>query len=167
MNLFALRYTDRQIGNFEMPASWLLSSESLYLILFAFPLAKLYQFLAKRKLDPTPPMKTALSLFAIGICFLIMSIGSSQIMSGSETASISPSYLFWSYGFMDHPLISKTLHRDARRCVVFVYWSGLLHGWHLGASDVKNQRYQLVLQHFRSSCFLCRRNPLIACEKTQ
>jgi proton-dependent oligopeptide transporter, POT family len=100
MNLFALRYTDRQFGSFEMPPAWLLSSESLYLILFAFPLAKLYLALSKRKLDPTPPMKSALSLFAIGICFLIMGMGSTKIPSGAATAAISPGYLFTAYAWM-------------------------------------------------------------------
>lgn len=100
MNLFALRYTDRQLGSFEMPAAWLLSSESLYLILFAYPLAKLYVALSKRKMDPTPPLKSALSLFAIGICFLIMCIGSSQIPANAMTAAISPGYLFGAYALM-------------------------------------------------------------------
>jgi POT family proton-dependent oligopeptide transporter len=100
MNLFALRYTDRQIGSFEMPAAWLLSSESLYLVIFAFPLAMLYLALARRKLDPTPPMKSALSLFAIGICFLIMAMGSAQIPSEAASAAISPAYLFSAYAFM-------------------------------------------------------------------
>jgi len=100
MNLFALRYTDRHIGSFEMPPSWLLSSESLYLVLLAFPLAKLYTGLAKRKSDPTPPMKTALSLFAIGLCFLIMTLGASKVPAGATSASISPAYLFWAYGLM-------------------------------------------------------------------
>lgn len=100
MNLFALNYTNRHVAGFEMPPSWLLSSESLYLVIFAFPLAKLYTFLAKRKSDPTPPMKSALSLFAMGICFLIMTIGASQIPSGAHKAAISPSYLFVAYAFM-------------------------------------------------------------------
>lgn len=100
MNLFALRYTDRYIGTFEMPPTWLLSSESLYLILFAFPLAKLYIALIKRKLNPTPPMKAAISLFAIGICFLIMAMGASQIPSGAKTAAISSGYLFSAYALM-------------------------------------------------------------------
>ena len=100
MNLFALRYTDRQLGSFEMPPAWLLSSESLYLILFAFPLAKIYMALAKRKIDPTPPMKSAMSLFAIGCCFLIMAIGSTQIPAGSISAAISPGYLFSAYALM-------------------------------------------------------------------
>jgi POT family proton-dependent oligopeptide transporter len=97
MNLFALNYTDRHVMGFQMPASWLLSSESLYLVLLAFPLAKLYTSLARRKLDPTPPMKSVLALFAMGICFLIMTIGASKIPSGSHSAAISPSYLFVAY----------------------------------------------------------------------
>jgi POT family proton-dependent oligopeptide transporter len=100
MNIFALKYTDRHVMGFQMPASWLLSSESLYLVLLAFPLAKLYTWLAKRKLDPTPPAKSVMSLFAMGICFLIMTIGASQIASGAKSAAISPSYLFVAYAFM-------------------------------------------------------------------
>jgi proton-dependent oligopeptide transporter, POT family len=100
MNLFALNYTDRHMIGYEMPPSWLLSSESLYLVIFAFPLAKLYTYLAKRKWDPTPPMKSALSLFAMGICFLIMTIGASQIVTGAYKAAISPTYLFVAYAFM-------------------------------------------------------------------
>jgi proton-dependent oligopeptide transporter, POT family len=100
MNLFALNFTDRNVIGFEMPPSWLLSSESFYLILFAVPLAKLYSYLAKRKKDPTPPMKSALSLFAIGICFLIMTIGASRITISAKSAPISPFYLFGAYAFM-------------------------------------------------------------------
>lgn len=100
MNLFALRFTDRQWGHFEMPPVWLLSSESLYLVVFAFPLAKLYLALSRRKFNLTPPMKSALSLFAIGLCFLIMAMGSSTIPSYARTAAISPGYLFSAYALM-------------------------------------------------------------------
>jgi proton-dependent oligopeptide transporter, POT family len=100
MNLFALNFTDRNVMGFEMPASWLLSSESLYLVILAFPLAKLYMYLAKRKLDPTPPLKSAFSLLAIGACFLIMSFGASQIPAGAHRAAISPGFLFVAYAFM-------------------------------------------------------------------
>ncbi len=100
MNLFSLRYTDRQFGSFTLPPAWLLSSESLYLIIFAFPLAKIYLALHKRRMDPTPPMKSALSLFAIGICFLIMAMGAVKIPTGAATAAISPIYPLVAYGFM-------------------------------------------------------------------
>lgn len=100
MNLFALNYTDRYIGSFQMPASWLLSSESFYLVLLAFPLASLYMRLAKSKYDITPPVKTAFSLFAIGICFLIMVIGARTIPAGAKSAAISPLFPFSAYAFM-------------------------------------------------------------------
>lgn len=100
LNLFALRYTDRHALGFEIPPVWLLSSETLYLILFAIPLASLYAYLAKKKMDPTPPVKTALSLVAMGVCFLIMVIGSRFIPSGAQTAAVSPYYLIFAYAFM-------------------------------------------------------------------
>lgn len=100
MNLFALKFTNRNVLGFEMPPSWILSSEGLYLVILAIPLAKLYMHLHKRNMDPSPPLKSALSLFAIGLCFLVMTIGASQIPSGSKSAAISPFYLFTAYAFM-------------------------------------------------------------------
>jgi POT family proton-dependent oligopeptide transporter len=100
MNLFALRYTDRELFGFTMPPSWLLASESIYLVILAFPLAYLYKFLSDKKKDPTPPMKCALSLIFIGLCFLIMSLGSRKIAAGAETAALSPYYLLSAYALM-------------------------------------------------------------------
>jgi len=100
MTLFALRYTDRQLLGFQMPPSWLLSAESIYLIVLAFPLALGYKYLSKRKKDPSPPMKCALSLFAIGICFAIMTLGSLNLPMGATSGYLSPWYLLSAYGFM-------------------------------------------------------------------
>lgn len=100
LNLFALRYTDRAIFGLEFPPSWLLSSETFYLIIFAVPLATLYHFLHERKINPTPAFKTGLSLVFMAICFAIMSFGSRLIPQGAHSAAISPSYLLFSYAFM-------------------------------------------------------------------
>lgn len=100
MSLFALRFTDRMAGSFEIPTSWIFSLESLYLILLAFPLAWIYSWLAKRKWDPSPPMKTVMSLVAMGLCFMIMKIGSEQIPAGATSASISPLYPVFAYLLM-------------------------------------------------------------------
>ena len=100
MNLFAQSFTNRSEFGFTMPTTWLVSSESLYLIILAIPLAKLYTYLTKRKMDPSPPLKASLSLISMGICFAIMAIGASQIPSGAITAAISPFYLFTAYFFM-------------------------------------------------------------------
>ena len=100
MTIFALRYTDLNAFGFEMPPAWLLSSESIYLVLLAFPLAKLYQYLAKKRKDPSPPMKCALSLVTIGVCFLIMALGSLKIPVGAQTGFLSPGYLLSAFAFM-------------------------------------------------------------------
>ncbi|MBS3904224.1 MAG: peptide MFS transporter [Simkania sp.] len=100
MTLYALKYTDRHIGSFEIPPSWLLSFESLYLVILAAPLASLYIFLSRRKLDPSPPMKTAFSLIAMGLCFAIMMFASRLIPDGAKTAATSPFYLISAYFLM-------------------------------------------------------------------
>jgi proton-dependent oligopeptide transporter, POT family len=100
MTLFALRYTDRSLFGFQMPPSWLLSAESLYLVIFAFPLTSLYLYLSRRKKDPSPPMKAVLGLIAMGFCFLIMVFGASKILPGAGSGAISPWYLLSAYGLM-------------------------------------------------------------------
>lgn len=100
LSLFALRYTDRHVLGIQIPPSWLLSCETLYLILFAVPLASLYLYLSKRKLNPTPPVKCSLSLISMAVCFAIMALGSRLIPSGAASAAISPFYLVFAYGFM-------------------------------------------------------------------
>ena len=181
MNLFALRYTDRHVMGFEMPATWLLSSESLYLIIFAIPLAKLYMHLAQRKIDPTPPMKSALSLFAMGICFLIMAIGASQIPSGAQSAAISPSYLFVAYAFMAlgemliAPIgLSLITHLSPRRFTAMLVRGLVLVHRHRVLSrrcdcspHVKTDEHECLLWNIRRDLFHFWGDPAADCEKTQ
>lgn len=100
MSLFALNFTDRHIGSFLMPPSWLLSTESLFLVLLAFPLSSFYLFLVRKKKDPSPPTKTAFSLLSIGLCFGIMAIGTLEISPGDKSAAINPFYLIGAYFLM-------------------------------------------------------------------
>jgi POT family proton-dependent oligopeptide transporter len=100
LNLFALRFTDLNILGYEIPAVWLLSSETFYVLIFAAPLAALYTYLAKKRINPSPIKKSTLSLISIGICFLIISMGAHGIPSGAETGSISPFVLLIAYAFM-------------------------------------------------------------------
>ena len=100
MTLFALKFTNRHIGGFEVPAPWFISTETFFLMLFAFPLASLYLFLKRLKSSASPPMKTALSLFFIGLCFLVMQRAAMHIPLGAESASISPWYMICSFALM-------------------------------------------------------------------
>ncbi len=100
MTLFALNFTDRQFGNFTVPTPWFTSTETFFLILFAFPLAHLYLFLRRIKSSASPPMKTALSLFFMGLCFLVMQRAAAYIPEGAISASVSPYYLISAFALM-------------------------------------------------------------------
>lgn len=71
LNLFAEDSTDRHIGSFEFPASWLQAVDPIGIILFAPVFALLWMKLGKRA--PTLPAKFALAVFLIGISFIVMS----------------------------------------------------------------------------------------------
>lgn len=100
MTLFALNFTDRQFGGFTIPTPWVTSTETFFLLIFAFPLAYLYLFLRRIKSSASPPMKTALSLFFMGLCFLVMQRAAAHIPKGVDHALVSPFYLISSFGLM-------------------------------------------------------------------
>jgi POT family proton-dependent oligopeptide transporter len=100
LSLFAKDYTDRMVLGWEIPSSWLLSSESFGLILLGPLLAILYKYLQKKRLDPSPMAKTALSLVFIAICFGIMMWASFSIPSDAESAAVSPFFLLSAFLFM-------------------------------------------------------------------
>ncbi len=91
MSLFAKNYTDRSLFGWEIPPSWILSSESFFLIVLAPILAALYARLQKHKIDPTPFTKTALSLFSIAGCFLLMMLAAAKVPLDARSASV-PAY---------------------------------------------------------------------------
>ncbi|MCB1080562.1 MAG: peptide MFS transporter [Chlamydiia bacterium] len=100
MTLFALNFTDRHLGGFEIPVPWFTSAETFFLILFAFPLARLYLYLRRLKSNASPPMKTALSLFFMGLCFLVMQRAAAHIPHGATAAAVNPWYLISSFALM-------------------------------------------------------------------
>jgi len=100
MTLFALKFTDRQFGGFTIPTPWFTSTETFFLILFAFPLAYLYLFLRRIKSSASPPMKTALSLFFMGLCFLVMQRAAAHVPMGADYAHVNPYYIISAFGMM-------------------------------------------------------------------
>lgn len=100
MTLFALKYVNRHIGGFLVPTPWFISFETFFLVLFAFPLAYLYLFLRRIKSSASPPMKTALSLFFMGLCFLVMQRAAAHIPHGASESLESPLYLIFAFALM-------------------------------------------------------------------
>jgi POT family proton-dependent oligopeptide transporter len=99
LNLFAADFTDRQVGGFEVPATWFQSVNSLFIILLAPAFAALWVTLARRRGDLSSPAKFSLGLFLAGIGFLLMIWAANIILEGGPGTLVSPWWLVGSYFF--------------------------------------------------------------------
>lgn len=72
INLFVQSKTDRHIGSFEIPASWLQSVNSLGIIIFAPVFAWIWIKFGRKA--PTLPTKFAMAVAMIGFSFLLMGL---------------------------------------------------------------------------------------------
>jgi proton-dependent oligopeptide transporter, POT family len=99
LNLFARDFTDRQIGGFEVPASWFQSVNSLFIVLLAPFFAALWVTLGRRAIDVSSPAKFAAGLFLAGIGFLMMIWAANLILQGGAGTRVSPWWLVGSYFF--------------------------------------------------------------------
>ena len=99
LNLFARDFTDRQLGGFEIPATWFQSVNSAFIIIFAPVFAGVWFGMAKRGADLSSPTKFALGLFATGIGFLLMLFAANIIVGSGGAVKVSPWWLVVSYFF--------------------------------------------------------------------
>jgi POT family proton-dependent oligopeptide transporter len=100
LNLFANDFTERQVGGFEVPATWFQSINPLVIILFAPVFAALWVGLAKRRgRDLSSPTKFALGLGLTGLGFLVMIYAANEVVSSGGTLKVSFWWLTVSYFF--------------------------------------------------------------------
>ena len=92
MNLFAERLTDRVIGGWEMPASWLQSVNAMFIILLAPVFGMLWIKLGVK--SPSIPVKFGLGLVLLGIGFFVLAWGASFATEGN---GVSPMWLVVTY----------------------------------------------------------------------
>ncbi|MES1146860.1 MAG: peptide MFS transporter, partial [Solimonas sp.] len=95
-NLFAQRYTDRLISGWEMPASWLQSVNSFFIITLAPVFAALWLRLGATRLDPSMPVKFGLGLIQLGLGFLVLFFAARFVVQGMK---VSPVWLVITYLF--------------------------------------------------------------------
>ena len=93
MNLFADRFTDRMLGGWEVPASWLQSVNPLFIIIFAPVFGWLWVALGSR--EPSIPFKFGSGLILLGLGFLVMAWGSKYIPDNPN--GVSPGWLVVTY----------------------------------------------------------------------
>ncbi len=96
LNLFADRYTDRNVFGWNMAAGTLQAVNPLFIIIFAPVFAALWVNLGRRNLDPSSPVKFALGLILMGIGFFVMYLASQHVAAGEK---VLPTYLVLTYLF--------------------------------------------------------------------
>ena len=94
LNLFADRYTDRNLFGWVMPAGVLQGTTALYTILFAPAFAALWIALGRRGYDFAPSTKFAAGLGLLSAGYLVMYVASGYVVKG---AKILPTWLLVTY----------------------------------------------------------------------
>lgn len=83
----------------EIPASWFSSLNSFFIIALAPLFSLAWAKLSKVGKNPSGPMKFALGLFVLGLGYVALAYGSSDIPPGAKTASVSILWLILAYLF--------------------------------------------------------------------
>lgn len=94
LNLFAERFTDRQVLGWEIPTGYFQSINSLFIIIFAPFFASLWVWLGRKNLEPSSPLKFTFGLALLGIGFFVMYFATKIAASGELAA---PSWLIVTY----------------------------------------------------------------------
>lgn len=82
LTLFANEQTNRQLFGFEMPSSWFQSFNPLFVVLLAFIMPAIWNFLNKKKMEPASPTKQAIGLLLLSLGYLVICIGVKDAQSG-------------------------------------------------------------------------------------
>lgn len=99
LNLFARDFTERNIGSFEVPATWFQSINSAFIILLAPVFAALWTWLGRRNSDLSSPAKFSLGLFFAGIGFFVMIFAANRVVGSNGALKVSAIWLTLSYLF--------------------------------------------------------------------
>ncbi len=94
LNLFARDSTDRMLGGWELPASWLQSVNSTFIIILAPVFGSLWITLARLKRNPSIPAKFAIGLLGLAAGFFVIAWGAANAEDGSL---VSPVWLVVMY----------------------------------------------------------------------
>jgi POT family proton-dependent oligopeptide transporter len=99
LNLFAKDFTERTVGNFEVPATWFQSINSMFIIILAPVFAGIWTWFGTRGIDLSSPGKFAIGLFFTAIGFFIMILAANAVVSSNGALKVSALWLTFSYLF--------------------------------------------------------------------
>jgi len=96
LNVFADRYTDRDVLGYVFPAGWFQSVQPFFIITLSPFVGYLWIKLAARQLNPSTPVKFGLGLIMMAVGFMVM-VGAAHVVAGGAMAA--PYWLIVTYFF--------------------------------------------------------------------
>jgi POT family proton-dependent oligopeptide transporter len=99
LNLFAADFTNRNIGGWQMPATWFQSINSFFVITLAPIFAALWVTMARRGREMSSPGKFSAGLVFAGIGFALMIVAANRVVASGGNILVSPWWLVGSYFF--------------------------------------------------------------------
>lgn len=96
MNIYSQQYTDRLIGDFEVPAAWFQSLNPMFIIIFAPLFALLWRGMGAN--EPSSPVKFAMAMFFLAMGFACM-VGAALEQGGDTNIKTSMWWLVGAYLF--------------------------------------------------------------------
>jgi proton-dependent oligopeptide transporter, POT family len=99
LNLFAEKYTDRELGSFTVPTGWFQSLNPLFIVLLAPFFSMLWSKLGQSGRNPKTPVKMYLGLLqvALGFIFLVVAVFEMQ-----RTGDMKSGMLWLVLGYLFH-----------------------------------------------------------------
>lgn len=88
LTFFADEQTDRQIGNWEMPAAYFQSFNAIMIVTLAPLFATLWSFLGKRGIEPSSPRKQSIGLLLLSLGYLFIAFGVKNVEPGVKVSMI-------------------------------------------------------------------------------
>lgn len=103
-SLYTRDFIDRTIFNFEIPAEWFQSVNPLLILILGAPFSALWLFLAKRKKDPSIPVKMGLGMIILGTGFLFMIAAILQRGGDISDPTVKASLIFLVMTYLFHTI---------------------------------------------------------------
>ncbi len=88
LTLFAAEQTDRFIGGWEMPASWIQSFNPFFVVVLAAIMPGVWSFLHKRNMEPSSPTKQAIGLLLLSLGYLVICVGVKDLQPGVKVSLV-------------------------------------------------------------------------------
>lgn len=102
MTLYTEKFINRTLFGFNIPTSWFMSINPLFIVLFAPLFSLLWMWLNRRGREPSVPVKMGMGMILLGIGFLLMFVACVQRGGNNPDVTVKANLLFLVGAYLLH-----------------------------------------------------------------